>query len=111
MHRRRIAGNDETGIEVRRELLDAVRTAITQHHQLTLEALVLVRPGRLPKTSSGKVRRRLCREQFLKDALEEIGAIVVWRRIPADAKDARPLPEGWIKSVTADREPAATSND
>ena len=34
------------------------------------EEVVLVRPGTLPKTSSGKLQRALCRERYLESALE-----------------------------------------
>jgi acyl-CoA synthetase (AMP-forming)/AMP-acid ligase II len=108
-HRRRVAGDDPPAVEARQELLDAVRAAIVRNHGLPLEALVLVRPSRLPKTSSGKVRRRLCRELFLKGALEEIGALVVWRRLFAEVEGARRLPDNWSKSVSADREPSAAA--
>ena len=41
--------------------------------------IVLVRTGTIPKTSSGKVRRSACREQFLTGQLH---AIAQWRRAP-----------------------------
>ncbi|MGI9028668.1 MAG: AMP-binding protein [Ilumatobacteraceae bacterium] len=54
--------------------LDAVRHAL--HHR-TLEVcglpprdVMLVRSGTLPKTSSGKLQRSLCREQYLEERLE-----------------------------------------
>ena len=34
--------------------------------------VVLVRPGTLPKTSSGKLQRSLCRERYQSDALEPV---------------------------------------
>ncbi|HEY1375409.1 MAG TPA: fatty acyl-AMP ligase, partial [Gemmataceae bacterium] len=40
---------------------DAVRRAVADEHEADLHAFVLLRPGGLPKTSSGKVRRRACR--------------------------------------------------
>jgi fatty-acyl-CoA synthase len=60
--------------EVRSEDHDAVRQAI--HHR-TLEVcglpprdVMLVKPGTLPKTSSGKLQRARCREQYLTEELE-----------------------------------------
>lgn len=50
----------------------AIRRAIATVHALQVRAVVLVKPGRLPKTSSGKVQRHLCRERFLEDGLEPI---------------------------------------
>ena len=50
----------------------AIRRAVAEAHDVALDRLVLVAPGRLPKTSSGKVRRRACREQLLSGALETL---------------------------------------
>ncbi|GAA1854571.1 fatty acyl-AMP ligase [Pseudonocardia ailaonensis] len=40
-----------------REVLGAVRAALAQEHGLALAELVITLPGRVPRTSSGKVRR------------------------------------------------------
>ncbi len=45
-------------------LLEKIRAAITAEHDLPPDALVLVRSSSVPKTSSGKVQRHACREQF-----------------------------------------------
>ncbi len=62
--------------EVRADDLDEVRDAI--HHR-TLEVsglpprdIMLVRPGTLPKTSSGKLQRAKCKEHYLNEDLELI---------------------------------------
>ena len=60
--------------EVRADDLDAVRHAI--HHRaldvcgLPPRDVMLVKPGTLPKTSSGKLQRAKCRELYLADELE-----------------------------------------
>ncbi len=63
--------------EVKTDDPDAVRQAI---HHATLEVsglpprdVMLVRPGTLPKTSSGKLQRAKCRESYLNDELDLIG--------------------------------------
>jgi fatty-acyl-CoA synthase len=60
--------------EVRADDLEAVRHEV--HHR-TLEVcglpprdVMLVRPGTLPKTSSGKLQRAKCRESYLEETLE-----------------------------------------
>jgi fatty-acyl-CoA synthase len=65
--------------EVRADHLAAVRRAI--HHR-TLEVcglpprdVMLVQPGTLPKTSSGKLQRAKCRELYLAEELELVAAI------------------------------------
>jgi acyl-CoA synthetase (AMP-forming)/AMP-acid ligase II/acyl carrier protein len=64
------------------EVAAAVRQAVMEDHELDVYAVVLLKPGTLPKTSSGKPRRRACREQFLAGGLQPIGQSI---RQPADA--------------------------
>jgi len=72
-------------------LLDAVRRAVTAEHDLTPYAVVLVAPSSVPKTSSGKVQRGVCRERFLAGTLP---VLAEWRETrvtgfePADAASA-----------------------
>jgi acyl-CoA synthetase (AMP-forming)/AMP-acid ligase II len=40
----------------------AIRAAIVEQHQLTVHQVVLVTPGSIPKTTSGKIRRRATRD-------------------------------------------------
>ena len=53
-------------------VLDAVRRAVLDEHDLALDALVLVRSNTIPKTSSGKVQRHVCREAFLAGELKTL---------------------------------------
>jgi fatty-acyl-CoA synthase len=52
---------------------DAVATRVNDAIGLPAE-VVLVEPGSLPKTSSGKLQRSLCRSQYLLDALQSISS-------------------------------------
>ncbi|MFZ1178476.1 MAG: fatty acyl-AMP ligase, partial [Mycobacterium sp.] len=47
------------------EIMDSIRTAVTEHHEVQAYAVVLVEPLRIPTTSSGKIQRSACRQQFL----------------------------------------------
>ncbi|MET0401388.1 MAG: fatty acyl-AMP ligase, partial [Cystobacter sp.] len=75
--------------EVRREhenadlesLCLAIRKAVAEAHGLHVDTLVLLRAGTLPKTSSGKVQRQACRQDFLAGALD---ALHTSRATPAD---------------------------
>jgi amino acid adenylation domain-containing protein/thioester reductase-like protein len=51
-----------------------LRQVIAEHHDLSLYAVALVRPGSMPKTTSGKVQRRACRQAFLDDTLDVVAA-------------------------------------
>ncbi len=54
------------------ELVGAIRQAISENHELQAYDIVLVRPGRVPKTSSGKIRRRACKAAYLAGELEAV---------------------------------------
>jgi len=53
-------------------VLDAVRGAVLDEHGLALGAVVLVRSGTIPRTSSGKVQRHACRAAFLAGELKPL---------------------------------------
>ena len=52
------------------EVVEAIRWQIFQQHFIDVYAIVLLQPGRMPKTSSGKVRRSACKTMFLKSSLD-----------------------------------------
>ena len=56
-----------------KEVIGNIRQAVTTEHNLQVEATFLVKTGSLPKTSSGKIRRYACREQFLAGSLNIVG--------------------------------------
>ncbi|MER6957551.1 MupA/Atu3671 family FMN-dependent luciferase-like monooxygenase [Streptomyces sp. NPDC000618] len=56
-----------------REVAAAVRAAIGENHLIAPYAFALVRPGRLPRTSSGKIQRFAAREQYLAGTLAVLG--------------------------------------
>jgi fatty acid CoA ligase FadD32 len=47
------------------EVTRAVRAAVSAHHGAPLRDFLLVGPGDLPRTSSGKIARSACRERYL----------------------------------------------
>ncbi|MBC7910628.1 MAG: SDR family NAD(P)-dependent oxidoreductase [Pyrinomonadaceae bacterium] len=53
------------------ELFAAARDAIAQEHGLQVAAIVLIRRGGLPRTSSGKISRSACRDAYLRGTLSE----------------------------------------
>ena len=46
------------------EIIQAIREAVAATHQLQVYEIVLLRSGTIPKTSSGKIRRRDCKIGF-----------------------------------------------
>ncbi len=59
-----------------KEVIQAIRRAVSQHHDLQVYATVLLKPGTLPKTSSGKVQRHACRAGFLAGTLNTINELI-----------------------------------
>ena len=53
--------------------IQAIRRAVARHHDLHVSAVVLLRPGGLPRTSSGKVRRHACEAGFSNGRLDSLG--------------------------------------
>jgi amino acid adenylation domain-containing protein len=54
------------------DLGETIRQAVTDVLELELHEVVLVKPGSVPKTSSGKVQRKECCRRYLEDQLERI---------------------------------------
>ncbi|NBW85818.1 MAG: aminotransferase class I/II-fold pyridoxal phosphate-dependent enzyme [Planctomycetia bacterium] len=69
---------------------EAIRSRLAREHEVAAEAIVLVRPNSVPKTSSGKIQRHACKRQFLDGTLEVVEQHVGWlaAAAPAPAPDA-----------------------
>ncbi|KPF65738.1 hypothetical protein IP69_17165 [Bosea sp. AAP35] len=52
------------------EVVAAIQAAVVNNHDVSLHQIVLIRPGALPKTTSGKVQRSLTRQLWLQGQLE-----------------------------------------
>jgi len=57
-------------------IVEEIRFAIVEEHDINPYAVVLIRGASLPKTTSGKVQRRACRDQFLRGELQ---VVAEWR--------------------------------
>ncbi|MFF8950929.1 fatty acyl-AMP ligase [Streptomyces sp. NPDC014940] len=51
------------------KITDVIRGAVGEAHGVSLRDVVLVRPGTIPKTSSGKIQRRATRAAYLEGTL------------------------------------------
>ena len=56
-----------------KEVVMTISQAVTAEHALQVYAMVLVKTGSIPKTSSGKIRRQVCRAEFLTGSLNVVG--------------------------------------
>lgn len=50
-------------------LIEAIRRAVAEEHDVHLSAVVLIKAGSIPKTSSSKIQRSACRAAFLNASL------------------------------------------
>ncbi|MBG1262820.1 AMP-binding protein [Nostoc commune] len=58
------------------EVVEAIQKAVLAQHDLTVYAVALIKTGAIPKTSSGKIQRHICRTKFLENTLE---LIEIWK--------------------------------
>jgi long-chain fatty acid adenylyltransferase FadD28 len=66
--------SDEEAINKLRLVKNEVTKAVSTSHGLTVADLVLVSPGSIPITTSGKVRRAACVEQYRRDQFTRVDA-------------------------------------
>jgi acyl-CoA synthetase (AMP-forming)/AMP-acid ligase II len=57
------------------QITDEIRKTLTASFGITPRDIVLVTAGSMPKTSSGKVRRRTCRSMYLDNALDVVDGL------------------------------------
>jgi amino acid adenylation domain-containing protein len=50
-------------------IINKIRQEVAEEHELQLYAVLLVKSGSIPKTSSGKIQRQACKEGFLTGSL------------------------------------------
>jgi acyl-CoA synthetase (AMP-forming)/AMP-acid ligase II/acyl carrier protein len=55
-------------------VMESIRQAVAEQHELQVHTVVMAEAGSIPKTTSGKLQRYACREEFLSGKLKTIGA-------------------------------------
>ena len=68
---------DRAAFSIAESLIAGIRAAVATEHELAIDAIALVVPGSVPKTSSGKIRRADCRAQFLAG---ELKIVSLWEK-------------------------------
>ena len=69
----RITKSDSNGssdVITVKDLSQSIKRAVAKNHDLQAHTILLLKPGSLPKTSSGKIQRHACRTEFLNNSLE-----------------------------------------
>ena len=57
-------------------VIGAIRQSVSREHEIQAYAVVLIKTSSLPKTTSGKVQRHLCREHFIQGSLNVVAECV-----------------------------------
>jgi acyl-CoA synthetase (AMP-forming)/AMP-acid ligase II len=70
-----LRGDTQPGAEEspeQREIIQAIRRAVTEAHDVPVQAVMLLPPGGVPRTSSGKIQRHLCRQAYASRAYQAV---------------------------------------
>ncbi len=86
--------------EVAEEIFTAMRRSVSSEHEVMVDAIVLLKGGRIPKTSSGKIQRHACRDAYAEGSFEVVAQWRSWQVVPPLAKPASETP-GHKKQISA----------
>ncbi|MDJ0554524.1 MAG: fatty acyl-AMP ligase [Microcoleaceae cyanobacterium MO_207.B10] len=79
------------------KVINDIRQAVSEEHELQAYAVVLAKSGNILKTASGKIQRRACKSNFLAGTL---GAIADWSENPQLTSKYRQL-EAEVESLAS----------
>lgn len=79
--------HDAAGVDLN-DLIDVIREAVRTNHGIDAQAVVLLKPMRIPTTTSGKIQRSACRDQYLAG---ELVALTQWQapKAPDDTPNVK----------------------
>ena len=78
-------------------LFHAVRTALAAEIGIVPDQIVLVRQHSIPRTSSGKIQRRACRDAYLGDSLDVVGRMRDASATPHTEQAIRDFMLQWVR--------------
>ena len=76
--------NDDTDLDA---VIATIRDAIRRHHRIDVQDVVLVKPMRIPTTTSGKIQRSASRQRFSDG---ELDAVADWHAPEPDGPPVDP---------------------
>jgi acyl-CoA synthetase (AMP-forming)/AMP-acid ligase II len=79
------------------EVVETIRWVVFEKHFVDVYAIVLLQPGSLPKTSSGKVQRSACKHKFLDGSFDSLAE---WRSPQAEQHDITSLLKKYFNLST-----------
>ncbi len=80
-------------------IVATIREALSEEHELQSYAVLLLKPGSIPKTTSGKIQRRMCRALFLEGGLEVLAQWQASATVTSEVStnEAETL-ENWLRA-------------
>jgi amino acid adenylation domain-containing protein len=82
------------------EVINTIRQVVAEEHEAQPYAILIVKAGSVPKTSSGKVQRRASRQMFLSNQFETLAE---WREpVASEISPAPASVEQWSEAEIAD---------
>lgn len=75
------------------EVVTAIHQAVGQHHEIQVYAILLLKTGSIPRTSSGKIQRYACRTGFLNNSLDVVADWSANPRMKAEFRDVQAVVE------------------
>ena len=79
------------------EVIEKIRATVFENHDLQPYAITVIKSGRIPKTSSGKIQRHACRAKFLDGTLDVLSE----SRIASTSDDVE-TPNEFVPERNAD---------
>lgn len=93
------------------EMVESIRQAVAEQHELQVYAIAFIKTGSIPKTSSGKLQRRASREKFLAHELELLGEWTLtlednWQPLSPEEtlSDGRSIREELLEANVSERQ-------
>ena len=85
------------------EIAGAVRQAVAEEHDAQVHEIVLLPPGKILKTSSGKIQRRACRAQYLAGELPAAGRSALGAEETSEISETAEISTGeaWLRERLA----------
>lgn len=96
---------DARHIDLFSRITAGIQRAVAEEHEIEPNFILLVKPGAVPRTSSGKVQHHLCRQMFLEHSFK---ALAEWREPEAEAAEYKSPDELtfdslqlWLRKILA----------
>ncbi|MCP4993782.1 MAG: AMP-binding protein [Gammaproteobacteria bacterium] len=85
------------------EIYHQIRQAVSEEHDLQVYAIVLLKPASVPKTTSGKIQRNICRQGFLDSSLKALHQDILPTQPASEAPSrfSQPLQSDQSNTFTA----------